>query len=112
MSVTEKVCPWVTSTDTNDVLECVDGFTCNVNTNSKKWSCCTEHNKRQKCPKNYPVMCAAESCGQNNTDYCCSTEKGCRETFDGLRECDGKCNYLLIFSSYTKCIYLYENIFF
>ena len=98
MFVTEKLCPWVTSTDTNDELECVDGFTCNANTNAEKWSCCTdEHKKRQKCPKNYPAMCAAKTCGYSNTDHCCSTENGCTEKFDGLRDCDGMCNYHRIF---------------
>ena len=86
----DKLCPWLTSTDKHDELECIDGSICNVETNEQKWSCCTDkHERRRKCPKNYPVMCADQVCGYNNTDYCCETANGCTEQYGGMRECKG-----------------------
>ena len=108
--LTERLCPWVTSTDTNDELECADGSTCNVNTNPEKWSCCTDkQQKRQKCPKNYPTMCANRECGYNNADYCCETADGCAEQYGGLRKCDGRLKYHI---SISGCMYVYEKCFF
>ena len=73
-------------------MKCWDGSNCSVVTAAGKsnWECCKNHSGRQKCPKNYPFMCAKENCTDDNTDYCCDTKINCESTFGGIRTCNGK----------------------
>ena len=103
------MCPWMTPTDEDDELECGDGSACNSRSSPKGWSCCTEEReKRRKCPRNLPVMCADKTCGYEGTDYCCNTEIGCTEEYGGPRECDETrkhiVNFYCIWDSYTYII--------
>ena len=77
-------CPWLSPTDHINLLQCVDGSFCNAWTDSAGWSCCKEHGGRAKCPKNLPLMCAAEKGCAEGSDHCC--EKEC-SSYGGLRKC-------------------------
>ena len=77
-------CPWLTSTDSDDVMECQDGTRCNGETMG--WSCCNDHGGRAKCPANNPAMCAQPLCAAGGSDYCCYTEDGCND-YGGIRPC-------------------------
>ena len=71
-AILDNNCSWLTPTNEENVLECVDGTHCNGQ--SDGWGCCNNHGKRSKCPPNYPIMCAAKPCGGRD-DHCC--EKQC-----------------------------------
>ena len=77
-------CPWLSPTDHINLLQCVDGSFCNAWTDSAGWSCCKEHGGRAKCPKNLPLMCAAEKGCAEGSDHCC--EKEC-SSYGGRRKC-------------------------
>ena len=65
-------CPWMTPTDKDYVLQCVDGTLCNWKTHPEKFGCCNSHQGRYKCPKNKPVMCVGRNCA-GGRDHCCSS---------------------------------------
>ena len=84
-------CPWATGTmhsGENDIMECMDGFRCNV-TNDGYDCCSITHYGRGRCPMNQPVMCSDLASGD--------TEYLCREKVD---KCPSKarrrCSSLLI----------------
>jgi hypothetical protein len=76
-------CSWLTPTNQNSTLQCVDGTFCNWETNLDGNRCCNSHQGRSKCPKNYPMMCASRVCA-GVRDYCCSSN-GCKAS--GRRLC-------------------------
>ena len=85
---TDSVCSWLSPTDVDDELECGDGKICHVGADLG-WDCC-QNNGRSKCPGNFPVMCAINSCGAQRDQYCCakSVDK-CREEYGvEARKCD------------------------
>lgn len=76
-------CPYLNSSTTDDILECYEGR-CNVRVSG--WDCCRINSGRKQCPKNRPLMCAAQTCGG---DYCCdSLADGCAR-YGGPRDCNG-----------------------
>jgi hypothetical protein len=75
-------CSWVTPTDQNYVFQCNDGTFCNAIASG--WNCCGKRQGRAKCPKNMPLMCAAEKACASRSDYCC--ERDC-SYYGGLRKC-------------------------
>lgn len=76
-----SACPWLSPTNEDDVMECGDGTRCNGAVDG--WSCCSNHNKRTKCPKNNPMMCESPKCGSLD-DRCCRQE--CTK-YQGQRTC-------------------------
>ena len=84
LRLVDDPCPWLTPTDSDDVMECQDGTRCNGETMG--WSCCKDHGGRAKCPANNPAMCAQPSCAAGGSDYCCYTEDGCKD-YGGIRPC-------------------------
>ena len=58
-----RVCPFVdlagrpVTTAEENVLECMDGSTCNAEYAPGGWSCCNRRGGRAKCPPNLPSMC-------------------------------------------------------
>jgi len=66
-------CPWKNHSGEVDVLECLDGYRCNIETEG--WYCCENHRGRAKCPAHYPVMCDVLCSGI--TEYCCREEGQC-----------------------------------
>ena len=80
-------CPWLSSTQQNDVLKCNDGTYCNRKIDKDGAACCINHGGRMKCYKDLPVMCAQKNCAAYSTDYCCETEEVCKELYGGVRSC-------------------------
>ena len=85
----DNSCQWSESTTENNVMECSGGTKCNVITGG--WSCCGEQGlKRLKCPLNIPIMCWANTCGYNQSEYCCAPSKvACDTLYTGVRDCQG-----------------------
>ncbi|KAK3261089.1 hypothetical protein CYMTET_29992 [Cymbomonas tetramitiformis] len=81
-------CSWLTPTEEDYVLECNDGYQCNVN--EEGWECCSDHDRRAKCPLNSPMMCARDLACGNYTDHCCfedcSSYGGARPCFPGCTD--------------------------
>ena len=71
-------------------MQCRNGNYCNGITDDDEWDCCKNRGGRQKCPKNYPFMCAKENCTVDDTDYCCETRATCKSLYGGIRTCNGK----------------------
>ena len=80
--ITAPPCPWSSPTSQDFVLKCKDGTFCDTLVNG--WTCCNNKGGREKCPKNYPLMCAQPNCAAAGTDYCCVTD--CTY-FGGVRQC-------------------------
>ena len=80
----------------DNVLECGDGNSCNVETNDLGWDCCSNRG-RNKCPANFPVMCQFNKCGKLRDQHCCaeSVDK-CRQLYDlgEARTCDASRKFL------------------
>ena len=77
------------ATEKDDVMECQDGFTCNITTDPKGWRCCNkrDHGGRRKCPKNKPVICANKIC-DGGTDFCCAFKQSdCNGIYGGVFPC-------------------------
>ena len=74
-------CPWITPTNTDDVLQCYDGSFCDKNT--KGWNCCETRQGIMRCPKNHPKRCASTDC-LGNTYHCCRSD--CKK-YGGDKEC-------------------------
>eukprot|EP00441_Pelagodinium_beii_P000430 CAMPEP_0197703392 /NCGR_PEP_ID=MMETSP1338-20131121/125412_1 /TAXON_ID=43686 ORGANISM="Pelagodinium beii, Strain RCC1491" /NCGR_SAMPLE_ID=MMETSP1338 /ASSEMBLY_ACC=CAM_ASM_000754 /LENGTH=1898 /DNA_ID=CAMNT_0043287287 /DNA_START=157 /DNA_END=5853 /DNA_ORIENTATION=+ len=75
-------CSWQEPTTKAGTVLCTDGtsvddFSCHKN----------GFGNRAKCPPEAPVMCANQSCGKDEADYCCASD--CTE-FGGERKCNGK----------------------
>ena len=83
----DKSCPWLTPTEDNDVLKCRDGSFCNGITDTDNWSCCNSRGGREKCPANFPAMCALPQCAAGGSDYCCYAKDVCIDHYEGLRTC-------------------------
>ena len=83
-------CSWSTPTDTDSMLQCMDGKHCSWNYGAGN-GCCNEKGGRAKCPKNKPVMCAKKDCAKQNekSDYCCETLTDCDQYYGGMRLCKG-----------------------
>ena len=83
-------CSWLSPTEEVDVIECSDGSTCHIET-KLGWGCC-RNKGRNKCPANFPVMCAINSCGRHRNQYCCAeSEDKCIEYYGvKARKCDSK----------------------
>ena len=75
----------------DDKLECDDGTECNIEKSDLTWGCCMTR-KRKRCPANFPVMCASQSCGYQKKQHCCDvTEDKCNELYGGgSRKCNAK----------------------
>ena len=80
----QLMCDFLTPTNEDNVLQCIDGSTCNGLTDAAKWSCCGKEG-RMKCPKNYPVMCALKTCSPGGDDYCCYEDCA---PYGGPRKCE------------------------
>ena len=74
-------CPWITPTNTDDVVQCYDGSFCNKDT--KGWNCCETRQGIMKCPKNHPKRCASTDC-LGNSYHCCRSD--CKK-YGGDKEC-------------------------
>ena len=95
-------CSWLTPTDTDNDLQCVDGTFCNWITDPEKFDCCKDHGGRAKCPKSYPNMCAKDNDCVDGTDYCCEKQpENCDGDKEGLRACDSSTG-ISIFTSITR----------
>mmetsp|Transcript_40207 Transcript_40207/g.63840 ORF Transcript_40207/g.63840 Transcript_40207/m.63840 type:complete len:740 (+) Transcript_40207:74-2293(+) len=76
-------CPWETATTKDYILNCTDGYSCDVRTDT--WACCQRHGYRAQCPKNFPVMCADPLECVGDTDHCCvEVPEFCNS---GVRQC-------------------------
>ena len=64
-------CPWSDATDRDNILQCNDGYECDVSKHPREWSCCRTHGGRAKCPRNSPLMCYERFCA-GRSDHCCS----------------------------------------
>jgi len=73
-------CKWLTDSGKANVLECVDGSSCNMKSSGE--DCCGDHDGRAKCPANLPRMCSAMTC---EGDYCCKAD--CSSMGSSARGC-------------------------
>ena len=81
--IIDDSCPWLTATDQDSVLQCVDGSFCNWNPYPEGRKCCDSHQGRAKCPKDRPIMCEI---GNGGSDYGCAySDSDCG---NGPRLCD------------------------
>ena len=85
----DMVCSWLSPTDADNVLECGDENVCDVKKNDLGWDCCL-NKERNRCPANFPVMCAIRACGSDKGQYCCAeSEIQCKQMYNvGARGCD------------------------
>ena len=104
-------CPWLSSTDVEDGLECGDGDLCNVRDSDLGWDCC-QNKGRNKCPANFPVMCAINICGKQEDEYCCA-ESGqqCKDVYHSeARSCDSSSKLSWNINNIIPRIFIYLNI--
>ena len=89
-------CPWTTSTEKNDTFLCINGEECEMESNGTNKHCCEHLGGREKCPGNWPIMCANPMVLRNETkneteykDYLCGEViDNCeKENRGGPREC-------------------------
>jgi hypothetical protein len=78
-------CPFMTGSELDNHLMCQDGSMCNVVTDG--WGCCNDKGTREKCPKNFPVMCRKERACAAGMDYCCEATISDCASFNGTRPC-------------------------
>ena len=73
----------------DDVIECQGGKKCNIVKSELGWGCCM-NKARNRCPANFPIMCANKTCGNERSQYCCeATEDECNKLYGGgRRKCD------------------------
>ena len=81
-------------------MKCLDGSYCNGVTDDAGWACCKNNGGRQKCPKNFPIMCANDNCAVDGTDYCCETKTKCKKYYGGIRQCNEKSKLVIQTSSF------------
>lgn len=67
-------------------LICNDGYSADPYKHEDKWSMCTKHGGRYRCPDFMPYLCARDNQCGGGTEPCCSTT--CLMS-DGIRECEG-----------------------
>jgi len=61
---------------------CIDGI------QAKSWDCYSEgRGNRVSCPKSFPIMCAAATCGTSGQNYCCEKNEDDCSQKGGLRQC-------------------------
>eukprot|EP00931_Biecheleriopsis_adriatica_P048029 TRINITY_DN27736_c0_g1_i1.p1 TRINITY_DN27736_c0_g1~~TRINITY_DN27736_c0_g1_i1.p1 ORF type:complete len:719 (+),score=94.39 TRINITY_DN27736_c0_g1_i1:54-2210(+) len=71
--------PWLTPVPKDNILECTDGTQHPVDIQHvDTWGVCETHQKRWRCPQNYPIMC--------KDSYACTGDHCCRQT---VEECEG-----------------------
>ena len=88
--------PW--TTDTANLLQCMDGSYCDGATDG--WGCCADNGGRARCPPNYPHMCnTPNQCG-DGTAHCCEWDCDIsspgtlwgEENPGGGQMCEGDCD--------------------
>lgn len=80
----ESYCPWTVHSGVAKHMQCMDGRLCGSNGPANYDHCC-EHTQRERCPPEFPHMCAAPIC---TGLYCCTdAAENCDAGAGGLRQC-------------------------